>query len=112
MASVCGCRCPPGISDGTVTVVETVNAPGFGPPLHRHPLTEVFRGLEGRYRCTCHGREFETGFGDVDSIPGRAARIFVIFSEATARRRILMVPAMNGFPSRRRHGRRRANFLT
>jgi hypothetical protein len=35
------------VSEGAVTVIETTNAPGFGPPLHRHDETEVFRVLEG-----------------------------------------------------------------
>jgi hypothetical protein len=29
--------------------MEQVNAPGFGPPLHRHNEAEIFRVLEGVY---------------------------------------------------------------
>ena len=41
-------RVPPHTTDGALTSIETVNAPGFGPPLHRHRETEVFYVLEGR----------------------------------------------------------------
>jgi len=34
-------KLPPEASGGALTVLETVNAPGFGPPLHRHGETEV-----------------------------------------------------------------------
>jgi hypothetical protein len=32
-------RLPQHASGGALTVLETVNAPGFGPPLHRHHET-------------------------------------------------------------------------
>jgi hypothetical protein len=35
-------RMPAGMSGGAMTVIETVNAPGFGPPRHRHPEAEIF----------------------------------------------------------------------
>ena len=41
-------RVPPHTTGGALTSIETVNAPGFGPPLHRHRETEVFYVLEGR----------------------------------------------------------------
>ena len=43
---------------GAMEVIETVNRPGFGPPLHRHPETEVFRVLAGRYLFEVDGRRF------------------------------------------------------
>ncbi len=41
-----------------LTIIETVNAPGFGPPFHRHPETEVFRVLEGRYIFEVDGTRY------------------------------------------------------
>jgi mannose-6-phosphate isomerase-like protein (cupin superfamily) len=37
----------PEMLNGTMTIFETVNAPGFGPPVHRHREAEVFRVMEG-----------------------------------------------------------------
>ncbi|HEY4046663.1 MAG TPA: cupin domain-containing protein [Acidobacteriaceae bacterium] len=56
-------RLPPQASGQALTVIETVNAPGFGPPLHRHRETEVFRVLEGRYLFEIDGKRFEAGAG-------------------------------------------------
>lgn len=35
-------RIPPDATGGVLTSIETINRPGFGPPLHRHRETEVF----------------------------------------------------------------------
>lgn len=89
---------PPEISDGAATVIETVNQPGFGPPLHRHPQTEVFRVLEGRYRYICDGQRFEAGEGDVVSIPGGAAHTFINMTDRPARQYILILPSLDAVP--------------
>lgn len=86
---------PPTASGDALTILETVNAPGFGPPLHRHPQTEVFRVIEGRYLYTCDGQEFEARAGDTVSIPGGAAHTFVNITDAPARQYVLMLPAMD-----------------
>ncbi|MDR6955710.1 quercetin dioxygenase-like cupin family protein [Ancylobacter sp. 3268] len=86
---------PPAMSGGTMTAIETVNAPGFGPPLHRHHETEVFRVLEGRYLFACDGRRFEAGAGDVVSIPGGAAHTFVNITDKPARQFILILPGLD-----------------
>lgn len=86
---------PPALSGGVMTAIETVNMPGFGPPLHRHRETEVFRVLEGRYLFECDGRRFEAGEGDVVTIPGGAAHAFVNISGQPARQFILILPALD-----------------
>lgn len=86
---------PPQVSGGAATVIETVNEPGLGPPLHRHPQTEVFRVLEGRYLYVCDGRQFEAVEGDVVSIPGGAAHTFMNISAKPARQYILIMPALD-----------------
>ena len=43
-------RVPPDSTGGTLTSIETANAPGYGPPLHRHRETEIFYVLEGHLR--------------------------------------------------------------
>lgn len=86
---------PPAASGGAMTAMETENAPGFGPPLHRHRETEVFRVLEGRYLFECDGKRFEAGVGDVVSIPGGAAHAFVNITDRPARQFILILPGLD-----------------
>ncbi len=86
---------PPASSDGDMAAIETINAPGFGPPLHRHRETEIFRVLEGRYLFVCDGNRFEAGAGDVVTIPGGAAHTFVNITDKPARQFILIVPGLD-----------------
>jgi quercetin dioxygenase-like cupin family protein len=85
----------PETSGGALTVIETVNAPGFGPPLHRHGETEVFRVLEGRYLFEVNGRRFEAVSGDTLSVPGGDAHAFVNLTDKPARQLIMILPAMD-----------------
>jgi quercetin dioxygenase-like cupin family protein len=88
-------RLPPDVSGDALTVMETVNAPGFGPPLHRHHETEVFRVLQGRYLYEVDGRRFYAAVGDLVSVPGGAAHTFTNVSDGPSRQLILMLPAMD-----------------
>jgi quercetin dioxygenase-like cupin family protein len=88
-------RLPPEVSGGTLTILETSNAPGFGPPMHRHRETEVFRVLEGRYLYEVNGRRFEAVAGDLVSVPGGDAHAFVNITDKPARQIVLMLPAMD-----------------
>ncbi len=84
-----------GVSGGALTVLETVNAAGFGPPLHRHHETEVFRVLEGRYLYEVDGKRFYASAGDLVSVPGGAAHTFTNVTDGPARQLVLMLPAMD-----------------
>jgi quercetin dioxygenase-like cupin family protein len=88
-------RLPQSASGGALTVMETVNAPGFGPPLHCHHETEVFRVLEGRYLYEVDGRRFYAAAGDLVSVPGGAAHTFTNASDRPSRQIVLMLPAMD-----------------
>ena len=57
-------RVSPATTGGAVTVIETTNAPGFGPPLHRHREAEIFHVLAGRYLFEVDGDRFyaDTGY--------------------------------------------------
>jgi quercetin dioxygenase-like cupin family protein len=88
-------RLPPETSDRALTILETVNAPGFGPPLHRHHETEIFRVLEGRYLFEVNGQRFEAGAGEVVSVPGGDAHGFVNISDKPSRQIVLMLPGMD-----------------
>jgi uncharacterized cupin superfamily protein len=72
-----------------------VNAPGFGPPLHRHNETEVFRVLEGRYLFEVSGRRLEAATGDTISVPGGDAHAFINITGQPARQLVMILPAMD-----------------
>jgi quercetin dioxygenase-like cupin family protein len=88
-------KLPPEASGQTLTVIETTNAPGFGPPLHRHHETEVFRILEGRYLFEVDGKRFEAGSGELISVPGGVAHAFVNITDQPARQLIMILPGMD-----------------
>ncbi|WP_158933217.1 cupin domain-containing protein [Acidisphaera sp. S103] len=88
-------RLPPIMSDGEFCFIETVNAPGKGPPQHRHREVEIFRIIEGRYLYQVDGHRFFAEAGDVVSIPGGAAHGFVNVTDAPARQYILIAPALD-----------------
>jgi quercetin dioxygenase-like cupin family protein len=88
-------RMPPNVTGGDLTILETINAPGFGPPLHRHHETEIFRVLEGRYLYEVNGQRFEASEGDVVSVPGGDAHTFVNITDNPARQIVLMLPGMD-----------------
>jgi quercetin dioxygenase-like cupin family protein len=82
-------------SGNALTVIETVNAPGFGPPLHRHGETEIFRVLEGCYLYEIDGRRLEAAAGDTVTVPGGTAHAFLNITDTPARQLIMMVPGMD-----------------
>ncbi|AVJ28444.1 cupin domain-containing protein [Achromobacter spanius] len=88
-------RVPPASTNGVLTSIETENAPGFGPPLHRHRETEVFYVLEGRYLFEVDGKRFTADEGDVISVPGGAAHAFVNITDRPARQFIQILPGMD-----------------
>lgn len=88
-------RLPPDASGGDLTVIETTTAPGFGPPLHKHGETEVFKVLEGRYLFEVDGQRFEAGTGEVISVPGGMAHAFVNLTDKPARQLVMMLPGMD-----------------
>jgi quercetin dioxygenase-like cupin family protein len=88
-------RLPPSGTGGEFCFIETVNAPGKGPPLHRHREAEIFRVIEGRYLYQVDGRRFFADAGDVISIPGGIAHGFVNVTDVPARQYILISPALD-----------------
>jgi quercetin dioxygenase-like cupin family protein len=88
-------RIPPAATGGVLTAIETVNAPGFGPPRHRHRETEVFYVLEGRYLFEVDGNRFTAEVGDVVTVPGGAAHAFVNITDKPARQYIQILPGLD-----------------
>jgi len=88
-------RLPLAVSGGAITIMEQVNAPGFGPPLHRHHETEIFRVLEGVYLYEISGRRFYGKAGDVISVPAGSTHAFVNVGDRPARQMVIMLPALD-----------------
>lgn len=88
-------RMPPAASEGTMTFIETINAPGFGPPRHRHHEVEVFRVLEGRYLYEVDGKRFHADVGDLVSVPGGIEHGFVNITSRPARQLIMILPGLD-----------------
>ncbi len=88
-------RIPPEMTGRSLTSIETVNAPGFGPPLHRHRETEIFYVLEGRYLFEVDGQSFIAQTGDVISAPGGIAHAFVNITDKPARQFIQILPGLD-----------------
>jgi quercetin dioxygenase-like cupin family protein len=88
-------RMAPAADGGALSIIETINAPGKGPPRHKHPEAEIFRVLEGRYLYEMDSRRFYAEAGDVVSIPGGAGHGFVNVTDKPARQSILIVPALD-----------------
>lgn len=87
----------PADSGGELTIIETTNAPGFGPPFHRHPETEVFRVLEGRYVFEVDGKRYPAEAGDVISVPGGVPHRFVNVSDQPSRQLVMMLPGLDAY---------------
>jgi quercetin dioxygenase-like cupin family protein len=88
-------RMPPAATGGALSIIETINAPGNGPPRHRHPQAEIFRVLEGRCLYEVDGQSFHAEVGDVVSIPGGVEHGFVNVTDKPARQYILISPALD-----------------
>jgi quercetin dioxygenase-like cupin family protein len=88
-------RVPPEASTGAMSIIETENAPGFGPPLHRHRETEIFRVLEGKYLYEIDGRRLEANTGDVVIVPGSAPHAFRNITDRPARQFVVITPALD-----------------
>jgi quercetin dioxygenase-like cupin family protein len=88
-------RVPAEMTGGLMTSIETINAPGFGPPLHRHRESEIFYVLEGRYLFEVDGRRLTAEPGDVVTVPGGSAHAFVNVTDAPARQFIQIIPGLD-----------------
>jgi quercetin dioxygenase-like cupin family protein len=88
-------RLPLEASSGGMTIIETFNAPGFGPPLHCHYETGVFHVQTGRDLFEVDGECFEVGAGDVIAVPGGNAHGFVNITSQPASQFILILAGLD-----------------
>ncbi|WP_029005117.1 cupin domain-containing protein [Azorhizobium doebereinerae] len=91
-------RLPPPISDGAITVVDSISAPGFGPPLHRFREAKVLRILSGRFLFEIDEVRFYAGPGDVVHVPRRAISSFLNVADAPAAQSMMYVPGLDAIP--------------
>ncbi len=85
----------PSTSGNEMTMIETCNAPGFGPPFHRHAETEIFHVLEGRYLFEVEGKRFVAHVGDTITVPGGIAHGFVNLDDRPSRQLVTIVPGLD-----------------
>jgi quercetin dioxygenase-like cupin family protein len=78
-----------------LTSIETTNAPGFGPPLHRHRETEIFYVLDGCYLFRVDDKRITAHIGDVVIAPGGAAHAFVNITDKPARQFMQILPGLD-----------------
>lgn len=88
-------RVSPEGESGSPTIVETTNAPGFGPPLHRRSESEIFEVVTGRYLFEIDGERFIARRGDLVSVPAGAARAFVNVTGTGARQKVIIQPGID-----------------
>ncbi len=81
---------------GRATVVEFLNPPGFGPPLHRHTVEdEMFYLLDGHASFRCGGQELAAGPGDFVLLPAGLPHTFLVGPDAPLR--TLQITTPSGF---------------
>lgn len=83
------------VAEGGLTIVETTNAPGLGPPLHRRAEVEIFEVVSGRYLFEIDGHRFIARRGDLVRVPGGAARAFVNLTGTGARQKVIIQPGID-----------------
>lgn len=88
-------RLPAEASGGALAIIETTHAPNFGPPLHCHRATEIFRVLVGRYLFQLDDRLFLAEAGDVVSVPSGVAHAFVNVSDDPGRQIVVILPGFD-----------------
>ncbi|MEX3973765.1 cupin domain-containing protein [Paraburkholderia caribensis] len=86
----------PSATQGRATLIETRDAPGFGPPMHRHENeTEVFHVLQGRYLFEVDGKRQVVQAGDtLTALVGTTHR-FVNIDNDTSRMLVLISPGFD-----------------
>lgn len=88
-------RTPSDFAGSGIELIETVNAPGFGPPLHKHHEAEIFYILEGRYLFEVDGKRIEVKTGDTVVANSNVPHTFVNIDDRPARQLVMIVPGFD-----------------
>ena len=86
---------PQGFLGDGLEVIETVNAPGYGPPLHKHREAEIFYVLQGRYLFEVDGKRFEAKMGDTVVANSNAPHRFVNIDSCPSKQLVMIVPGFD-----------------
>ena len=85
-------------TDGTFTLLEAEEPPGFGPPLHvHHGIAEVFYVLDGEYVIFLDGREFRCPAGSFVFIPAEMPHGFRVGAVASRKLNLYLPASMVGY---------------
>jgi mannose-6-phosphate isomerase-like protein (cupin superfamily) len=88
-------RTPKDIVGSGLELIETINAPGFGPPLHKHREAEIFYILQGRYLFEVDGKRFEATVGDTVVANGNVPHRFVNIDSHPSKQLVMIVPGFD-----------------
>jgi quercetin dioxygenase-like cupin family protein len=88
---------PSNFTGGGIELIENVNAPGYGPPLHKHQEAEIFYILEGRYLFEVDGKRIEAKAGDTVVANGNVPHTFVNIDDRPSRQLVMIVPGFDAF---------------
>jgi quercetin dioxygenase-like cupin family protein len=88
-------RTPQDFAGSSIELIETTNAPGFGPPLHRHHEAEIFYILQGRYLFEVDGKRFEAAVGDTVVANGNVPHRFVNIDSNPSKQLVMIVPGFD-----------------
>jgi quercetin dioxygenase-like cupin family protein len=88
-------RTPQDFAGSGLELIETTNAPGFGPPLHKHREAEIFYILQGRYLFEVDGKRFEATAGDTVVANGNVPHRFVNIDSHASKQLVMIVPGFD-----------------
>lgn len=79
---------------GALSVIESVDQPGEGPPPHiHHREAETFQVLEGEYEFTCGGKRFTAQKGATVFAPSGLPHSYRCISKTAGRLSVAITPA-------------------
>ncbi|WP_144107583.1 cupin domain-containing protein [Paraburkholderia sp. BCC1886] len=89
-------RIAPTATGNKATLIETSDAPGYGPPMHRHEReTEIFHVLTGRYLFEVDGDRMIVSTGETVVGPAGSTHRFTNIDKETSRMLVLITPGLD-----------------
>jgi quercetin dioxygenase-like cupin family protein len=86
----------PSATDGRATLIQTIDAPGYGPPMHRHQReTEVFHILQGRYLFEVDGERIVAEAGTTLTAAVGSTHRFINIDSKPSRMLVLISPGLD-----------------
>jgi quercetin dioxygenase-like cupin family protein len=89
-------RVAPAATGKRATLIETTDAPGYGPPMHRHQReTEVFHILKGRYLFEVDGKQSVAEAGVTVVAEAGSTHRFINMDDEPSRMLVLIMPGLD-----------------